>query len=424
MQIDTRSSEETRVVQGILVAGAVCTSPPQDSSALRQPTNEVSMATSPKLREVPREQQQEQQQQQSASAAAPVVRAIDVGFGLVKFSLPAEGGVRFSSFPAMAIPADVSAVRSLSTRRRDTFDVPVNGAQYEVGRDVGLAQAGGSFGRDVTDEFYRGAIYEALTKGALRYMAEAGDTAIDVLVLGLPVNQYNDSKRRDYLRDTYQRAVELGDGKTLQVRKVVVQAQPMGGYAALEEHFDELNQAIKETGGALQSLQSVDDLDDLTVLMVDPGEHTLDWLLIQQGSINPRASGAASDAGRHRVVRAVQESLAADIGRPLGPAVVPRINEALRLHQPVKLSGVAHDLNKYEPQIMSVVEDSLNRMIDGLRDAHEIIDLIVLVGGHPERYRDVLKRRFPAIPVFVMPESMSANVRGFQMIGEAMAEAG
>jgi plasmid segregation protein ParM len=61
-------------------------------------------------------------------------------------------------------------------------------------------------------------------------------------------------------------------------------------------------------------------------------------------------------------------------------------------------------------------------MVDGLRDAHEIIDLMVLVGGHPERYRDVLTKRFPAIPVFIMPESMSANVRGFQMIGEAVAE--
>ncbi len=369
---------------------------------------------SSKLREVPREQPD--------SAGAPVVRAIDVGFGLVKFSLPGEGGVRFSSFPSMAIPADVSAVRSLSTRRRDTFDVPVGGAQYEVGRDVGLAQAGGSFGRDVTDEFYKGAIYEALTKGALRYMAEAGDSAVDVLVLGLPVNQYNDAKRRDHLRQTYEGRLELGDGKTIEVRKVVVQAQPMGGYAALEDHFDALNQVIQSTDGALKPLGSIDELDDLAVLLVDPGEHTLDWLLIQQGSINARASGAASDAGRHRVIRAVQESLGADIGRPLGPAVAPRINEALRQEQPVKLSGVAHELGKYEPQIMSVVEDSLNRMIDGLRDAHEIIDLIVLVGGHPGRYRDVLSRRFPAIPVFVVPEAMSANVRGFQMIGEAMAE--
>jgi plasmid segregation protein ParM len=362
-------------------------------------------------------------QGQASKSTQPVVRAIDVGFGLVKLSVRAGAGVGLVSFPSVAIPADASAVRTLGTRRRDTFDVPVNGVNYEVGRDVGLAQAGGTFGRDVTDEFYRGAIYEALTKGALRYMAEAGDSNIDVLVLGLPVNQYNDGKRRDYLRSHYEGEIEVGGGKKITVRKVVVQAQPMGGYAALGDHLEDLNRVIAKTAGALKPLANGEALDDLSVLMIDPGEHTLDWLLIQQGTINPRASGAASDAGRHRVVRSVQESLAADIGRPLGPAVMPRINEALRNKAPVKLAGVAHDLARFEPVVMSVIEDSINRMVDGLRDAHEIVDLMVLVGGHPERYRDVLVSRFPAIPVFIMPESMSANARGFQMIGDAIAEA-
>jgi plasmid segregation protein ParM len=360
----------------------------------------------------------------TSTSTSPVVRAIDVGFGLVKLSMRHRDGVRFMSFPSMAIPADASAVRTLGTRRRDTFDVPVNGAKYEVGCDVGLAQAGGNFGRDVTDEFYRGTIYEALTKGALRYMAQAGDSEIDVLVLGLPVNQYNDSKRRDYLRSHYEGDIDIGDGKTIKVRKVMVQAQPMGGYAALDEHLDELNAVIAETPGALSPLPNGDALDDLAVLMIDPGEHTLDWLLIQQGTINPRASGAASDAGRHRVVRAVLESLCATIGRPLGPSTMPRINDALRSQRPVKLAGVAHDLKQFDPVILSVIEDSINRMVDGLRDAHEIVDLIVLVGGHPEHYRDVLMKRFPAIPVFVMPKSMEANVRGFQMIGEAEVEGG
>ena len=375
----------------------------------------MSAASSSKLREVNSEAKE-------SSSRAPVVRAIDVGFGLVKLSVRKGNGIDFINFPSMAIPADASAVRTLGTRKRDTFDVPVNGADYEVGRDVGLAQAGGSFGRDVTDEFYRGSIYEALTKGALRYMLEAGDSVIDMLVLGLPVNQYNDSKRRDYLRSHYEGEIPVGDGKTITVRKVLVQAQPMGGYAALDDHLEALNDVIAKTPGALKPLASGEALDDLSVLMIDPGEHTLDWLLIQQGSINPHASGAASDAGRHRVVRSVLESLVAEVGRPLGPAVMPRINDALRSNSPVKLAGVAHDLEHFEPIIMTVVEDCINRMVDGLRDAHEIIDLVVLVGGHPERYRDVLAKRFPAIPVFIMPEPMSANVRGFQMIGEAIAE--
>ena len=225
----------------------------------------------------------------------------------------------------------------------------------------------------------------------------------------------------DYLRSRYQGDLDLGGDKRLHVSKVIVQAQPMGGYAALDDYLNELNATITKTGGALKPLPDGEALDDLAVLMVDPGEHTLDWLLIQQGTINPRASGAASDAGRHRVVRSVQESLSASIGRPLGPAVMPRINDSLRNGQPVKLAGVAHDLKQYNPIVLSVVEDSINRMIDGLRDAHEIIDLMVLVGGHPEHYRDVLAKRFPAIPVFVIPDSMEANVRGFQMIGEAEA---
>ena len=112
--------------------------------------------------------EQAQPQAYSQAATGPTVRAIDVGFGLVKLSLPVNGTVSFRSFPSLAIPADTSAVRSLSTRRRDTFDVPVHGALYEVGQDVGLALAGGSFGRDVTDEFYKGKVYEAVTKGALR----------------------------------------------------------------------------------------------------------------------------------------------------------------------------------------------------------------------------------------------------------------
>lgn len=359
----------------------------------------------------------------ASTHAAPfqVVRAIDVGFGQVKLSLPCGGDVGYTSFPSMAIPADGSAVRTLGTRRRDTFDVPVRGALYEVGRDVALAHAGGNFGRDVTDEFYRGAIYEALARGALRYMHEAGDRQIDILVLGLPVNQYNDAKRRDYLRMTFEGSIEVGDGKSVHVRRVMVQAQPVGGYAAIDEHLDQLNAVIAATGGALTPLPSGDSLEDLAVLMVDPGEHTLDWLLVQQGVINPRASGAASDAGRHRVVRAVQDALSAQLGRPLGPSVMPRINDALRLGTPVKLSGVAHDLRQFEPVVVSVIDDSINRMVDGLRDAHEIIDLVVLVGGHPEHYRDLLAKRFPAIPVFVLPEAMFANVRGFQMIGEAEA---
>jgi plasmid segregation protein ParM len=345
------------------------------------------------------------------------VRAIDVGFGLVKLSAPTSKGVTFMHFPSMAIPADPAAHTVLGARRRDTFDVPVRGALYEVGREVVLAQTGNDYGREVSDEFYRSPIYEALSKGALRYMYECGDRQIDLLVLGLPVNQYLEGGRREFLEETFAGEHDLGDGKTLAVKRVLVQAQPMGGYLELHQHLGELNSLIKQFSPAAKDLE---DLSEQTVLMVDPGEYTLDWLLLQRGSLTIKASGAASDAGRYRVVRAVQEALETKLGRPLGAATATRINEALRLGKPVKLAGVEYPLEEFDATIKAVIADPVSRLIDGLRGMHEFIDVIVIVGGHPERYREVLQERFPSIPVFVIANSVEANVRGFQIIGESM----
>lgn len=359
----------------------------------------------------------------TATVDGKVGLAIDVGFGRVKFSRRTSDrqGVEFLHFPSMVIPAEQSIMRELGRVGRDTFNVPVNGALYEVGLDIELAQTGGDFGREITDEFYRGPIYEVLTKGALRYMDEK---VIDILVLGLPVNQYKNTDRVDYLKQHYTGTVDLGDGKSVEIKEVVVRPQPLGGYLELGSHLEALNATIGVTKGALQPLASVDALAELTVLNVDPGEHTLDWLLIRRGDIATKASDAASDAGRHRIVEAVQKALQAKIGRPLGPATLPLINAALRLGTPLKLAGQAYDLSEFDAVIQAEVEDTVNRLIQGVRGMHELIDLIVIFGGHPDRYARALRDRFPFIPVFVIEgeglNSIEANVRGFQQIASAL----
>lgn len=354
-----------------------------------------------------------------AAPAIPAAFAIDVGFGSTKLShLKPDGTLGYMHFPSMAIPSDPSAMRQLSQRNRDTFDVPVGTSMYEVGRDIELAQTGGDFGREITDEFYRGPIYEALTKGALRYM---GREHIDLLVLGLPVNQYQNTDRHQFLSERFKGEIDLGGGHKVTVKDVLVRPQPLGGYMELANNIDGLNEVIVKTSGAQKAIEKDEDLLGLTVLMVDPGEHTLDWLLIRRGQINTKASGAASDAGRHRVVRAVQEALQAQIGRPLGPATMPLINEALRLRKPLKLSGVLHDLGEFDGVVRAAVEDPINRLIEGVRGMHEVIDIVAIVGGHPTLYREVLASRFPAIPVYVLADSITANVRGFQTIAEELS---
>lgn len=58
-----------------------------------------------------------------------------------------------------------------------------------------------------------------------------------------------------------------------------------------------------------------------TLLVVDPGKNTLDWLQVDEGCINTKASGATSDAGCYRTVRAVAEALFAVIRPPIAPAI-------------------------------------------------------------------------------------------------------
>lgn len=368
----------------------------------------------------------------SSSAAAgrgsrksqPVVRAIDVGFGVVKFTRANDdGGIECCTFPSMAIPSDPSELRNAARRTRDTVDVPVDGVMYEVGRDILLSQTGNDFGREITDEFYRSAIYEALMKGAFRYM---GDQVIDMLVLGLPVNQYQNSARAQELVKKYtSEKIDLGAGPdgepiSLTVREVVVRPQPVGGYLEMLQQVDAVNEAIARTGGALEPVANADELLGLTVLIVDPGEHTLDWLLVQNGDTHPKASGAASDSGRHRVVRDVFNALGAKMGRPLAAYLLPRLNECLRTGKPFRYEGEAYNLAEFEPVIRASVKDPINRLVEGTRAMMSSVDVIVMLGGHPEYYRDELASRYPKIPVAILRNSIEANVRGFQFVGEEL----
>lgn len=173
---------------------------------------------------------------------------------------------------------------------------------------------------------------------------------------------------------------------------------------------------------AISEIESPNDLvNDHCVLVVDPGEYTMDWLLVDRGMINTKASGAASDSGRHRIVRDVHRAIEQDLGRPVAPANLSRINDALCTGGTLKLGGQIVDLKKYATVVAQSVADPISRLVEGLRGLEDRIDLILLVGGHPDIYERELKSRFPFTPIVVPEDALYANVRGFQRMGEAVA---
>lgn len=366
-----------------------------------------------------------QASQQDTQSRSPVVHSIDVGFGWTKHTMPTPDGIGFSSFLSMAIPSDPSALREIATRRRDTVDVVVsNGASYEVGPDILSAQTGNDFGREISSDFMRSPIYEALMKGAL---LRIGEPVIDTLVIGLPVSQFLAVERHEELIARWKtgpdKKIELNSDHAVTILDVVVRPQPQGGYIEMFNHLDQINAMLVQGNYSLPPVKEVADLMALSILVVDPGEHTLDWLLMQAGQINTKASGAADDAGRHRVVRAVAQALEADVGRPLGTTFIPVINEKLRTGQPVKVAGKLYPLDKYKGAVASAVADPLGRLVEGLRGMIDTVDLAVVVGGHPEMYQEQLSARYPDLPILILEDSVMANVRGYQVIGEQLAQA-
>lgn len=358
----------------------------------------------------------------------PVAEAIDGGYGLFKFTngTDKDGCVQTDHFHSMAVASDPATMRNLSLRQRDTVDVDVNGAMYEVGRDILLAQTGNDVGREIGENWVGSDMYRALMLGALHYM---GRPEIDMLVLGLPVNQYlNEERCKKLINEWAGQTHKVGGGKTVKVNEVLVRPQPFGGYLDMGDQIPLINEAIrklaednKDTPLAISKIDSAEQIvSDLCTLVVDPGEHTLDWLFVEKGSINTKASSAASDSGRHRIVRDVLRAIEQDLGRTIAPSNLTRINEALRTGEKLKLAGQLVDISKYSTVVAQSVADPISRLIEGLRGLEDRIDLIYLVGGHPEIYERELQKRFPFTPVVVSENSLYANVRGFRMMGEGL----
>jgi plasmid segregation protein ParM len=364
----------------------------------------------------------------------PVVRSIDAGYGLTKSTLDvkSDGTIVCGHFASLAVSSDPQTMRSLNIRQRNTVDVTVDGAQFEVGPDILLAQTGNDVGREIGENWTQAPNYKAVMLGALHYMNQE---IIDLLVLGLPVNQYLSEERINRLRDAYKGTHSLPNGKSVEVKDVWVRPQPFGGYMDMGDHLDELNALIAakskkhmDEEGVDIGFAAIDSAHELMtnhcILVVDPGEYTLDWLLVDRGAINTKASGAASDSGRHRVVNDVVRVLSQDLGRDIPPANLSRINDALRTGSVLKLGGKVVDLKKYETVVAQSVLDPISRLLEGLRGLEDRIDLILLVGGHPAIYEAELAKRFPYTPIFQPPESLYANVRGFQRAGEAKIATG
>lgn len=372
----------------------------------------------------------------SSSETAQVPRvalAIDAGFGVMKLTRKARSdaekklavnGVICDSFLSVALDADEKQLDVDGASKRDTVIVEYEGRNYEVGKDVSYGMVANEMARDMTDTYYSSPVYHALMRGALRY---TGESTINTLVLGLPMNHYINKKLVSDLEAAYTGTITLNAEHSVTIEKTVVHPQPMGGYISLGADIAGINKALeKYPSCGIPPLKDVRDLKELRVLIVDPGEFTLDWLMMTPSGAVQRVSNAVSDAGRHRVLREVRRALADKVGRPIGASFHADIDASLRTGKPLRLAGTSFDLSapEFKEVIAKAVEDPVRQLLEGLRGADDRIDLVAVMGGSPGAVAQAIRDARPMLPLYCADErpgqgsSLFANLRGFQEYAE------
>jgi plasmid segregation protein ParM len=324
-----------------------------------------------------------------SNSRSPIYRAIDVGYGLTKYTQDSRGTCGL--FPSLAPVADIHRARTGLVSKRDTTLVWVHGSPYEVGPDTTL------FVDEVpvlNEDYIQTPQYLALLYGALDAM-QIGE--IDLLVVGLPVHQYG--SHAEYLRKLLQKTHTIRPEQSVTIHEVRVSIQPLGG---LVSHTYDRRKRWE--------------LDkDRTYLLVDPGYYTFDWLLARGLAEIPGCSGSIT-CGVSQYLTCIQQLLISEMGAYC--ADLRRIDLGLRSGH-FQVGGREFDLKPLRDRAEVIVDRAL-RALRNRVDAAQGIDEIVLVGGGSEYFVSGLKRAFPNHEIQVPKDAAMANVRGFHLLAKIL----
>lgn len=334
-----------------------------------------------------------------------IIRAIEIGFGTLSYIESVKDGKPvIKTFTSIVAPSDASG-RDFSggLNKRNTISVEVDGEFYEVGPDAGLLtnrRTTRVLNNSYTDSYQ----FKALLLGALGLMNEP---VIDVLGLGLPVNNFE--KAADVKRAVI--GEHTINGKKVLVKDALVLPQPYGGLIA---YANSIGQAGLNT------------LRGKTILSIDPGYGTLDWIQTKGLAFNDLKT-EGRDMGMSSVLEAVASGLKPAFPT-MGQIPLSIIDEAFWLEKGIlKIAGTRYpfpicegidaDGNKVNvrfdvtKEIRQATRAAISEVRNSAREGAEV-ELILLMGGPHQVYLDELKLAYPAHKIIIVDNPLIAICEG------------
>lgn len=335
-----------------------------------------------------------------------VVEAIDVGYGYTKYTtgIDEQGNVTCDLFPSIAAHSPQDNLSGGFFVSRDTKVIEIGGTPWEVGPDVADV-ANKSEVRALHDGFIKSEQWRALFFGALAYMDKK---VIDFLVLGLPVSNM---AMADEMKE-----IAIGDhiinGETYTIKDVLVVPQPLG---ALYNH-------------AIRS-DNFERFSKTNTLIIDPGYLTFDFLVTKGFSVNGNRSGARP-GGMSNILNAIAESVSRELGDTyddfdeIDAALDLKNYGGVQAKRPVHIYGQEIDLVPHLQSTKTVIENSMNFMINKTGDSKDISQ-IIMAGGPNKIFDRSIKKQFERHDkqgnIKTLPEGIFANATGFLLWGMMVA---
>ena len=321
---------------------------------------------------------------------------LDIGYSNLKLAY-GDPNVGMSTVirPAGAAPADRFGSRFDGRNQDDFLHVMVDGEPFIAGVSPDRAEM---WERSLHADYPKTPSYKALFHAGLLL---SGLQEVDCLVTGLPVHQYLDEGLRAQFQKQFLGKHQITPRRTVEVKSVKVFAQPVGGL------FDALSQDDDEN-------PEID--DDARILVIDPGFFSLDWVMISEQEVLKRASGTSLKASS-----VLLEQAGIYIAEEYGAKpTVETLEKAVRAGKTsVLISGqrveIAPYIKKASDALASVTATSI---LTSLRNEKMEPDVIVLVGGGAEFFREAVKQAYPNLKVVTPNDSVLSIARGYWMLGQ------
>ena len=321
------------------------------------------------------------------------VIGMDIGYSNLKIAYGDKGGNPvLVNRPAGAAPSDHIGQRIMGDD--DAVRVLVDGREFAAAISHDRIE---NWARELHKDYTATDSYRALFYSGLLL---SGLSEIDKVVTGLPTSQYFDANLRARLVETMKGEHQVTPRRKIVVKDVKIVPQPLGGFVDY-----------------LHGLGDPSQIEDASVLVVDPGFFSVDWVLLVNGEFKRASSGTSLDAAS-----VILDEAAALISRDHGGSPGRgKLENAIRSgRNTVSVFGARIDIAPYLADASSRVGHIVGSQLqESLRKEDSDIDTIVLVGGGAPFYEAAIKAAFQQVPVSVAPDSVFANARGFWRGGAA-----